>query len=138
MSPQAPLRIRLFSVFYELLLTAAILFFGFLLPQALLSGLVQHVTSAALQWAHLYLLLGVYFVWQWSRGRRTLAMKTWRLHLETEDGQPLATSQALLRYFWSWPSVLLGGIGLWWALVDHDGRFLHDRLAHTRLVRDPD
>jgi uncharacterized RDD family membrane protein YckC len=135
-TPAAPLRLRLASLFYELLLTAAVLFFGFFTPQALLGALGARVPPVLL-WVHIYLLLGLYFGWQWSRGRRTLAMKTWHLHLETEDGCALTSGHALLRYFWSWPSVLLGGVGLWWALVDRDGRFLHDRLAHTRLVRDP-
>lgn len=135
MRPAAPLRLRLASLFYELLLTAAVLFFFFLLPQALFGALGLRIPPALL-WAHIYLLLAAYFGWQWSRGRRTLAMKTWRLHLEAEDVSPLTPGHALLRYFWSWPSVLLGGIGLWWALVDRDGRFLHDRLAHTRLMQD--
>ena len=135
MTPQASLRIRLSSLLYEVFLTSAVVFFGFLIPQAALGAFGARWSGGAL-WAHLYLLLGVYFVWMWSHGRRTLAMKTWRLHLETEEGHPLSPGHAALRYFWSWPCVLLGGIGLWWALADRDGRFLHDRLAHTRLVRE--
>lgn len=137
MNASAPLRIRLASLFYEVLLTATILAFGFLMPQMVFSSFARAVVPAALQWLHIYLLLMAYFGWQWSRGRRTLAMKTWRLRLVGEDGQPLAPTQALMRYFWAWPSLLLGGVGILWALVDRDGCFLHDRLAHTRLIRDP-
>ena len=137
MSAGAPLRIRLASLFYEVLLTATILAFGYLLPQMVFSAFAHTVVPGWLQWLHIYLLLMVYFGWQWSGGRRTLAMKTWRLRLVGENGQPLAPPQAILRYFWVWPSLLLGGIGIFWALFDRDGRFLHDRLAHTQVLRDP-
>lgn len=136
MTPDAPLRIRLASLFYELLLTATILAFGFLLPQTVFSSFAHTVVPSSLQWLHIYLLLMAYFGWQWSGGRRTLAMKTWRLRLVTEDGTPLAPTQAVMRYFWAWPSLLLGGVGILWALIDRDGRFLHDRLARTHLIRE--
>jgi hypothetical protein len=35
-------------------------------------------------------------------------------------------------------SIALGGGGYWWALFDRDGQFLHDRLAGTRLVMNPE
>lgn len=135
--PSAPLRIRLASLFYESLLTATVVVFGFALPQMVFSAATGVALGGALLWLHVYLLLMAYFGWQWSRGRRTLAMKTWRLRLQNEDGLPLTPGQALMRYFWAWPSVLLGGVGILWALVDRDGCFLHDRLARTRLVREP-
>lgn len=137
MMPPAPLRIRLASLFYESLLTATILAFGFVLPQMVFSAASGIALGGVLLWLHVYLLLMAYFGWQWSRGRRTLAMKTWRLRLESEDGRSLTTGQAVMRYFWAWPSLLLAGIGIVWALFDRDRRFLHDRLARTRLVRDP-
>ena len=34
-----------------------------------------------------------------------------------------------------WPARLAGGIGSLGALVDRDQRFLHDRLAGTRLIK---
>jgi len=39
-----------------------------------------------------------------------------------------------LRYALAWPSVLLFGAGLLWALIDRDRQFLHDRLAGTCVV----
>jgi uncharacterized RDD family membrane protein YckC len=34
----------------------------------------------------------------------------------------------------SWPSIVLGGAGILWALFDRDRQFLHDRLAGTQLI----
>jgi uncharacterized RDD family membrane protein YckC len=42
--------------------------------------------------------------------------------------------QAVLRYLLAWPSVLLCGIGIFWAFFDKDRQFLHDRIAGTRIV----
>ncbi len=67
-------------------------------------------------------------------GGQTLPMKTWKLRLAGADGQPPRPLQALLRYLAAWPSILLGCIGLFWALVDKDRQFLHDRIAGTCIV----
>jgi uncharacterized RDD family membrane protein YckC len=48
--------------------------------------------------------------------------------------EPVRPAQALLRYLLCWPSIILGGVGIVWALFDRDRQFLHDRLAGTRLV----
>ena len=52
----------------------------------------------------------------------------------TTDGDAVSLKQGWLRYALAWPSVLLCGIGLWWALIDRDRQFLHDRLAGTRII----
>ncbi|HNH25004.1 MAG TPA: RDD family protein, partial [Accumulibacter sp.] len=69
-------------------------------------------------------------------GGQTLAMKTWRIRLLSADGRPVRPAQALLRFLLCWPSLILVGVGIVWAMVDRDHRFLHDRLAGTRLVLD--
>lgn len=80
------------------------------------------------------LAVSAYFLWCWTHGGQTLAMKTWRIRVVTANGAPLSFRIALGRYLCAAAGLLLGGIGLWWALLDKDGRFLHDRLAGTRLV----
>jgi uncharacterized RDD family membrane protein YckC len=85
-------------------------------------------------WLHVFLVLGAYFLWYWRRGGQTLAMQTWKLRIVTADGNPVSLQQGWLRYALAWPSVLCGGVGLLWALVDRDGQFLHDRLAGTRII----
>lgn len=77
-----------------------------------------------------------YFLWCWRHGGQTLAMKTWRIRLvASEPGSAVPLVALIMRFILAGPSILLGCVGLWWALADRDGQFLHDRLARTRLVR---
>jgi uncharacterized RDD family membrane protein YckC len=108
--------------------------------------------------AFLFLVLGIYFTWFWSRGQ-TLAMKTWHIRAVDKDGKKLTQTKALQRYLLSWlwflPPLLLtrpfdlppAEVGLltvgWvavWALLScfHPQRqFWHDAWAGTRLVSAP-
>jgi uncharacterized RDD family membrane protein YckC len=61
-------------------------------------------------------------------------MKTWKLSLVSNDGSRLRPLQAILRYLAAWPSILVFGTGILWALIDKDRQFLHDRIAGTRIV----
>jgi uncharacterized RDD family membrane protein YckC len=101
-----------------------------------------------------FAVLAAYFVWCWSGGRRTLAMKTWRLALARKDDDAVTPRTALLRYLACWigPALALAGYfallrwgygahALWlvafnflWAFVDRERQFLHDRVAGTRIV----
>lgn len=105
--------------------------------------------------AFLFLILGIYFTWFWSRGQ-TLAMKTWHIRAVDRSGQNLTQARALLRYLLSWlwflPPLLLTlpfalpplevavltlGWILIWALLSRfhpQGQFWHDAWAGTRLI----
>jgi uncharacterized RDD family membrane protein YckC len=85
---------------------------------------------------YLLALSGLYFIWQWQRGGKTLAMKTWRLRLVTREGAPLTWRVGLKRFLYAIPAALLLGIGFLWALIDRDGLFLHDRLAGTMIIKE--
>jgi uncharacterized RDD family membrane protein YckC len=111
----------------------------------------------ALLSVHVFVVLGLYFVWCWTRGGQTLPMKTWKLRLVRADGSAvpavLAFGRYAVAYLWLFG---FGGALLWavserhyavaalalaglcgdflWALVDRDRQFLHDRLAGTRVV----
>lgn len=127
------LRRRLVSMLYEGLVVFSILLIGFLMPQIVLSGFGWTLSAKAL-WLHVFLLLMAYFVWCWLNGGQTLPMKTWKLRIVDESNRPLRPLQAVLRYLVAWPSILLFGIGIFWALVDKDQQFLHDRIAGTRIT----
>jgi len=108
--------------------------------------------------AFLFVVLGVYFTWFWSRGQ-TLAMKTWGIRVVDAQGRPVSQPRALGRYLLSWlwflpplaamapfrvsggeTAVLLFGWVLVWALLSRfqpQQQFWHDVLAGTRLVRSP-
>lgn len=130
----ASLKRRLTCLLYEGLAVFSILIIGFLVPQIVLSGFGWQ-TNPKLLWVHILLLLMAYFVWCWLHGGQTLPMKTWKLKLVNADRQqPLRPLQAVLRYLLAWPSILLFGLGIFWALADKDRQFLHDRLAGTIIV----
>ena len=131
----AGLRRRLASMLYESMLLLGVLALTFLVPYLMLGIAAEFAPPGWLLWLHVFGVLGVYFVWYWRRGGQTLAMQTWRLKIVTgADGRIASAARCWLRYALAWPSVLLGGIGLAWALVDRDRQFLHDRLAGTCIV----
>ncbi len=125
---------RLASMFYEMLLLLGVLALLLVFPHILLSAFTQRVAAPIILQAHFFLVLLVYFLWFWSHAGQTLAMKTWRIRLQTQDGLPVRPAQALLRFLVCCPSLGLAGVGILWALFDREGQFLHDRIAGTRLV----
>lgn len=158
--PATPgLRRRLAALLYE-----GVLLFGVVMVAGwLYSTLTQqrHALQGrvGLQ-AVLFVVLAVYFVWFWTHGGQTVAMKTWRLRVETVDGRPLKPVQAIARYLLAWlwflPSLLavhLAGLTGGWVIgitvlagmaayaatarLHPDRQFLHDALCRTRLVDAP-
>jgi len=129
------IRRRLASLLYEAFLLIGVLSFAFVLPHLLLGMARKAAAHGALLWLHIFVVLLLYFGSLWKRNGQTLAMQTWKIRLVSAAGTALTSRQILLRYALAWPSLLLGGIGLVWALIDRDRQFLHDRLAGTRLVR---
>lgn len=121
------------AMLYEALVLFAVLLSAFLFPQIVLSGFGIAMSGRAM-WLHFFCLLLVYFVWFWLHGGQTLPMKTWKLRVVDQAGGPLRPLQAVLRYCAAWPSVLFFGVGLLWALVDREKRFLHDRIAGSRII----
>lgn len=108
-----------------------------------------------LQQAFLFVVLGIYFAWFWSKGQ-TLAMKTWHIRVVDRSGGPLTQGRALWRYLLSWlwflpplvaiapfrlsgleiAVIMLGWVAVW-ALLSRfqpQQQFWHDVLAGTRLI----
>jgi uncharacterized RDD family membrane protein YckC len=107
--------------------------------------------------AVLFVAIGGYFVWCWSRSGQTLALKTWNLKVVAGDGRPPGPGRALARYVLAWhlwlpgllwvalfPTNALGGaaaLALGFAALllpgaaDPQRRLLHDRWSGTRVVR---
>jgi len=105
----------------------------------------------------LFVVLGLYFVWFWSHGGQTLAMKAWKVQLVDRDGGPVTEWRALGRYLLSWlwfmPAclalyawgiqdvrvifgVLIAGVVGYAliALLNPSRQFLHDLICGTRIV----
>ena len=139
---------------YESMLLFAVVFIAGYLFSTLSQTRNALDNRHALQ-AFVFVVLGIYFVWFWSKGQ-TLAMKTWHIRVVDRHGRPLTQARALLRYLLSWlwllpPLAVLAPLGLpaseslvlllgWvavWALLSrfHPRRqFWHDALAGTLLV----
>jgi len=155
--PAVPnLRRRLACFVYEgVLLFGVVMIAGYLY-----SSLTQQrhalVGMHGLQ-AFLFVVLGVYFVWFWSTGGQTVAMKTWRIRLVGADMQAVSQVRALARYVLSWLWFLpalswayLGGLSggaaisgavaagvtvyAALALLLPRRQYLHDVLCGTRLI----
>lgn len=148
------------SLLYEALLLAAVLFVAGVVALPLVTPRnagalpLPPLPAQVALFCLLFAVLAGYCVLNWSRGRRTLPMKTWRMRLLMANGGPVSRKTALLRYFAAWlgpamaivalallrphglgaHAVWLLGFGFFWVLVDPERQFLHDRLAGTRLV----
>lgn len=144
---------------YEAMLMFGVLFIsGYLFSTLLQQRHALYLRHAMQDW--LFLVIGIYFVWFWTHGGQTLAMKTWRIRLVTRDGQPVGVMRAVGRYLLSWLWIFPGLAVAWmigaktWMLVlipsanvllwvltaylDPQRQFLHDRIAGTRIIRMPD
>lgn len=131
----AGLRRRLAAMLYESLLLLGVLALTFLIPYLVLGVVFEFAPPGWFAWVHIFAVLGAYFVWYWRCNGQTLSMQTWRLKLvRADDGRAVGRGQAWLRYALAWPSLMLFGGGLVWALIDRDRQFLHDRLAGTCIV----
>ena len=60
-------------------------------------------------------MLGIYFVWFWSRGGQTVAMKAWNLRLTSRDGSAVSQPRALCRYLLSWLWFMPALLAIWLA-----------------------
>ena len=105
----------------------------------------------------MFLVLGWYFIWFWTRGGQTVAMKAWHVRVVDAAGQPLSNWRAAARYLLAWlwflpalaavssaglhdkasiAGALLTGVLAYAALVwlRSDRQFWHDVACGTRLV----
>jgi uncharacterized RDD family membrane protein YckC len=78
-----------------------------------------------------------FFVFFWTRGGQTLGMRSWRIRLETYEGNTPSFAAASLRFFMAIVSLLPLGLGFLWQLWDVDKLAWHDRVSRTRLVHYP-
>jgi uncharacterized RDD family membrane protein YckC len=124
---------RLACAVYELLiLTALVLIAGF--PFLALAGDATAGWRRHLLQAYVLVVVGTYLVGFWTHGGQTLAMKTWRIRVESAEGGAVSRPAAIRRYLFALAGLALAGVGFFWAFLDRDRQFLHDRLARTRLA----
>jgi uncharacterized RDD family membrane protein YckC len=124
---------RYLAVVYEALLLLA-------LALALTAAYIMIMGDASHGWkrlglqALLWLVIGAYFVRCWVVTGQTLASQTWKLKVVDQRGQLLDMPQAVMRYVLAGVLLLPAGLTLWWALLDREQQFLHDRMLGSRIV----
>lgn len=89
------------------------------------------------EWTLCWLATGAYATWSWRRGGQTLGMRPWRLRVTGADGAAPGWQALWLRYAVGSASLLLGGLGFWWAWFDRERLTWHDRASGTRTIRMP-
>jgi uncharacterized RDD family membrane protein YckC len=113
------LRRRLSSMLYESMLLFGVLFMsGWLFSTLLQQRHALYLRHALEGW--LFLVLAMYFIWFWTHGGQTLAMKTWRFRVVDRDGQPVRLWRAALRFVLAWLWILPGlalAAGAWPSLA---------------------
>ncbi|MFD0739084.1 RDD family protein [Lysobacter koreensis] len=137
--PAALIGWRLLALFYDLWPAAA------LWMAVAAAFLVAHHNQplapfSALQWllwALCWALTGAYATLSWRRGGQTLGMRPWRLRVVGIDGAAPTWRALGLRYVFGSASLLLGGLGFWWAWLDRERLTWHDRVSGTRMRREP-
>lgn len=154
--PAAPLRRRMAAFIYE-----GVLLFGLVM----VAGAIYSISVGQLHalrgrtgmMATQFLALALYFIWFWTHGGQTLAMKTWQVRLLTQAGHPIGLWPACVRFVLSWlwfmpawlgswlagwhQSKLLFGAMLVWAIMYAaltrllpQQQFLHDVICRTRVI----
>lgn len=140
---------RFMSMVYEgVILFGVLFFFGYGFSALLRLQGQPGMLRDLFQW-FLLLLLGLYFTWFWSLGRRSLPMKTVAVLVVDRQSKPISTLRAMLRFIVAGllgllPLALaakihfaffaLALLPLAWCLIDPDRQALYDRLCGTRLV----
>ena len=155
-SPTPSVLRRLACLVYEGVLLFAVLMIAGYLFSSLTQQRHALAGRVALQ-GFLFLVLGIYFVWFWSHGGQTLAMKAWRIRLIGKDDLAVSQTRALARYVLSWlwfaPALFIAwfsetrslpvifvslAVGVIayaaLALLHANRQFVHDAICRTRLI----
>jgi uncharacterized RDD family membrane protein YckC len=142
---------RFMALAYEsVILFAVVFFFGYAfsaLTQSRFNGPYTMAVMAFQIW--MALVLGGYFVWFWSNGRRTLPMKTMGIKLVGPNGADISASRATARYVaagvmyalvFAAAQYINKGFAIclfipfFWSLIDKQSRALYDVMTSTRMV----
>ncbi len=151
----APLGRRFGAMLYEGVLLFGVSFIaGYLFDTLTQSRQALMFRHAREVW--LFIVYGIYFVYFWTHGGQTLAMKTWRIRLVFHDRPEVPLGVAIVRYLACWVFLLLAtgaayALGLGPAadmlvlaaalvlppcimLILPEQQFLYDYAIGTRLV----
>lgn len=128
---------RIAAMLYDGLLILALLFMSTLPFIAAEGGEPVEPSENLLYQAVLAIVIYGFFVGFWTRSGRTLGMQSWRLQLESMDGEKASLGAATIRFFAALLSWAPAGLGFLWSLWDKDRLAWHDRISKTHLVYYP-
>lgn len=145
-APRALVHWRLLALLYDffpvlalwMLASAGFTYAYYLAGHSARQNIVPFSALQWLLWLTCWAIAGVYAIASWKRGGQTLGMRPWRLHVVDANGDAATTKQLAIRYAMGTVSLLLAGLGFWWAWIDHDRLAWHDRVSGTRLIRTTD
>jgi uncharacterized RDD family membrane protein YckC len=147
--PTARLPRRLAAMFYDFLLSIALMMVVTLLyQQGLLRLIYGNEQLLAMSQAGgldrdpmlatvVLFSLFAFFAKFWTHNGQTLGMQVWGLRIQNADGSAITLWQALLRFLVAIISWLLGGLGFLWMLWDKEQRSWHDIYSESRVVQLP-
>ncbi len=132
--PNAPFFRRFAALVYD-----SFIVFSFLLLATTIALIVNK--GASLQpyrWlflAYLFISTGLFLSWFWKTSGQTLGMLAWKIRVVNGEGTALTWRQAFCRYLLSFVTILCGGLGFLWCLIDKEKQSLHDRMLHFKMIK---
>lgn len=138
----APLWRRLAALVYDTLILAALMLVTAAVYHALVNNVLYGRTEAVAGFnPGLAILVSVvvycFFSLCWRRSGQTLGMQSWHLRLQSLEGKAPSRWQCLARLLVAIPALALGGMGLWWMLIDKQGKTWQDHLSRTQILYQP-
>ena len=94
--------------------------------------ILQSQLGRACTFAGMLLVAYLFFGWFWTHGGQTLGMRAWRVRVVRNDGTAMTWWDSLKRLVAATASLVFGGIGFLWCLVDKNGDALHDRRCGSK------
>jgi len=128
---------RLFAIFYDCFLLAAILFIAAAVAMAINQGKAIETDSSfrPIYMIIMFAICYLYFSWFWINGGQTLGMKTWRIQLRHADADKnVDWMTASVRFFTAIFSWGVFGLGFLLSLFDKKNRCWHDLSSKTVLI----
>ncbi|MDG1579933.1 RDD family protein [Pseudomonas sp. GOM6] len=146
--PSAGLIRRLAAMFYDFLLSVALLMVTTLLYKVVQMGIygqeqLRQMSDAGaldgdpLLSTLLVMTLFAFFAKFWTHNGQTLGMQVWGLRIQNADGSAISLWQALLRFVVAIGSWLFLGLGFFWVLWDRKKRSWHDIYSDSLVVQLP-
>ena len=141
----APLWRRVAAMLYDSFLILAILFLAgfinlFIQIQIYGDEQLRQMTAdgynlgGPVYYAALMVLVYGFFGFFWTRNGQTLGMLAWRIKVVSNDNQLISPGQSLLRFLVAIPSLLMGGVGLAWSILDKDKRSWQDMGSRSKII----